>query len=370
MKCLRFLLRKEIIQFRRNKFLPRLIFAFPILIMLIAPIVANMEVRGVDVAFVDCDHSAISRRVLSHLNASKHFRVKVVTSDYLLAYGQLEAGRVDVIGSIPEEFEKSVTGGVIPKIKVDANAVNATKGMLGSQYIMRTIASALSEVAAENGLAAAAADSDLTSVRYFYNETLDYRVYMIPAFIIILVLMVCCFIPALNLVLEKEKGTIEQINVTPVSRLEFTLSKLVPYWIIGMVVLTEGILTIGFVYGLWPEGSTGAIYLAAILFTFAMSGFAITVANGSDTMQQSIFVLFFFVMIFMLMSGMLTPLGSMPRWAQWITVVFPPRYFIHILRSIYLKGTTILELGVDYLALAGFAVVFCIVAALTYRKQE
>jgi ABC-2 type transport system permease protein len=112
--------------------------------------------------------------------------------------------------------------------------------------------------------------------------------------------------------LEKEKGTIEQINVTPVSRLEFTLSKLIPYWIIGLVVLTEGILTVGLVYGLWPVGSTGAIYLAAILFTFAMSGFAVTIANGSDTMQQSIFVLFFFVMIFMLMSGMLTPLGSMP----------------------------------------------------------
>lgn len=369
MKCLKFLLRKEIIQFRRNKFLPRLIFAFPILIMLIAPIVANMEVRGVNVAFVDCDHSAISRRVLSHLNASKHFMVKQVTADYLFAYGLLEAGRVDVIVSIPEGFEKSIMGGIVPKIKVDANAINATKGMLGSQYIMMTIASALSEVAAENGLSMSE-DSDLASVRYFYNETLDYRFYMIPAFIIILIQLVCCFIPALNLVLEKEKGTIEQINVTPVSRLEFTLSKLIPYWIIGLVVLTEGILTVGLVYGLWPVGSTSAIYLAAILFTFAMSGFAVTIANGSDTMQQSIFVLFFFVMIFMLMSGMLTPLGSMPRWAQWITVVFPPRYFIAILRAVYLKGTTVMELGVDYLALAGFAVVFCMVASLTYRKQE
>lgn len=353
MGSLKFLLRKEMIQFRRNKFLPRLIFVFPVMVMLIIPLIANMEVKGVDVAFVDNDHSAVSARMISHLEASRHLR--------------LTDGKADVTVTVPAGFERSISAGTIPKIKIDANGVNATKGGLGSQYVMMTLAGALREHLVENGMILEAVPD--TSVRFFYNETQDYRFYMIPAFILILVMLVCCFIPALNLVMEKEKGTIEQINVTPVSPLEFTLSKLIPFWVIGMVVLTEGILTVGLVYGLWPAGSVGAIYLAAILFALAMSGFAVTIANGSDNMQQCIFVMFFFVMIFMLMSGLLTPLKSMPKWAQAVTYVFPPRYFVEILRAIYLKGTTVAELGVSYLGLAGLAIAFCGIAAGSYRKQ-
>ncbi len=367
MASLKFLLRKEFTQFRRNKFLPRLIIVFPIAVMLIAPQIANMDVKGVKLAVVDADHSAVSSRILSHLDASPYFKVRLVTADYGTAFNLLENGRADVIVSLPEGFESGMLSGATPKIKIDANAVNATKSNLGSQYVVMTVASALKETAAESGMQV---ESDPLSVRYFYNETLDYRFYMIPAFIIILVLMVCCFIPALNMVLEKEKGTIEQINVTPVSKLDFTLGKLIPYWLIGLVVVTEGILTVGLVYGLWPAGNILAVYMGAILFALAMSGFAIIIANGSDTMQQSIFVLFFFVMLFMLMSGLLTPLGSMPQWAQWITVVFPPRYFIEILRGVYLKGTTVIELSTDYLALAALSALFSLIAALTYRKQE
>jgi len=353
MGSLKFLLRKEVTQFRRNKFLPRLIFVFPVMVMLIIPLIANMEVKGVNVAFVDNDHSAITARMLSHIEASKHLKLTV--------------GEADVTVTVPAGFERHIGSGVIPKIKIDANGVNATKGGLGSQYVMMTLAGALKEYLGENGMEVETAPE--VSVRYFYNETQDYRFYMIPAFILILVLLVCCFIPALNLVMEKEKGTIEQINVTPVSPLEFTLSKLIPFWVIGLVVLTEGILTVGLVYGLWPAGSVWAIYLAAVLFALAMSGFDVTIANGSDNMQQCIFVMFFFVMIFMLMSGLLTPLKSMPDWAQTITYVFPPRYFVEILRAVYLKGTTIAELGVAYLGLIGLAIAFCAIAAGSYRKQ-
>lgn len=368
MGCLKYLLRKEFIQFRRNKFLPRFIFLFPIVVMLIVPLVANMSVSGIRLAFVDRDGSQVSRRILSHLEASDYFKVRMVTSDSRRAFEALEQCRIDVIVTIPEGFDRKMAAADSPRIKVDANAVNATKGSVGSQYVVMTIMQALAGLSGEKG-AVTSSGVDTVDVRYFFNETLDYRFYMIPAFMIILVLMVCCFIPALNMVLEKENGTIEQINVTPVSKLEFTLGKLIPYWLIGLLVLSEGILTAGFVYGLWPEGNILAIYLSALLFAFAMSGFAIIIANGSDTMQQSIFVLFFFVMLFMLMSGLLTPLGSMPQWARSITVVFPPRYFVEILRAVYLKGTTVAELGPDYLALAAFAIVFGLIAALTYKKQ-
>lgn len=366
MSVLGFLIKKEFIQFKRNKFVSRLVFVLPIIVMLIVPLVANMEVKGVNVAVVDMDASTTSRRMLSHLEASKNLTVRLVVDDYRQAYEQLEAGRVDVIVTIPDGCEQSLTRGTVPKIKVDANAVNATKSGLGTQYVVAALGTALTECSTTP----AHVSKQAMSVRYFYNETLDYRFYMIPAFIIIIILLICCFIPALNLVLEKEKGTIEQINVTPVSRFEFTLSKLIPYWIIGIVALTEAILTAGLVYGLWPAGSVGTLYLAALVFALAMSGFAIAVANISDTMQQCIFVMFFFVMLFMLMSGLLTPLNSMPEWAQWLTVAFPPRWFVGIMRAVYLKGTLLSELRTDFLALGILAAVTCTLAMLTYRKQQ
>ena len=184
-----------------------------------------------------------------------------------------------------------------------------------------------------------------------------------------LLIMICGFLPSLNLVGEKEKGTIEQINVTPVGRLSFTLAKLIPYWIIGFVVLSFVMLIAGLVYGLWPDGSLGAIYLAAVLFILTMSGIGVTIANKSETMQQAMFVMFFFVMIFVLMSGLITPIDSMPAPAQGVTRLLPPRYFVDIMRAVYLKGTTIGELLPNYCALALFAVVFNTLAALTYKKQ-
>ena len=341
MGCFKFLLQKEFIQFRRNSFLPRIIFIFPVVIMLIAPLVTSMDVKHVGARIQDNDNSSLSRRMASHIFATDYFT----------------AGD-DVIITIPEGFERSLASGHPKKILVEANGVNATKGSLGMQYALQSVAKAMGN---QTGRAA---------VKYMYNPTLDYRFNMIPAFIIILVLMVCCFIPALNIVLEKENGTIEQINVTPVSRLEFTFSKLLPYWLIGLVVVTEGILVAGWVYGLWPEGSILALYFGAMLFTFAMSGFAVSVANRAETMQQSIFILFFFVMVFMLMSGLLTPLGSMPHWAQVMAHFFPPTYFVRILRDIYLKGTLLSELALNYWALAGFGVAFSILAAMTYRKRQ
>jgi ABC-2 type transport system permease protein len=290
----------------------------------------------------------------------------MVTHDYREAYRELERGHVDIIVSIPCGYStQALNQPGNQTIKIDANAVNSTKSGIGSQYVTAAIAASLAESVHSSNQTI-----KQSSILNYYNETLDYRHYMIPAFIIIIVMLVCCFIPALNLVLEKERGTIEQINVTPVGRLEFTLSKLIPYWLIGIVVITEGILTVGLVYGLWPAGSVGGIYLGALLFALAMSGFAVSIANLSDTMQQCIFVLFFFVMLFMLMSGMLTPLRSMPEWAQTLAAAFPPRWFAEIMRTLYLKGATLPELSTPYLALTLLAALFCTLAALTYKKQS
>ena len=360
------LVQKEFLQIRRNSFLPRLIIAFPILVMLLMPLIMTMDVRQVNVAVVDLDRSTTSRRIASHINASEYLTLAHTSAEYPLAMELLEQGAVDVIVQIPDNFESDMTVATPERISITANAVNATKGGMGMQYVVQTIARTLAELRGEKSPAKL---SELVTIENRYNPTLNYRHYMIPALMIILFILICGFLPALSIVGEKESGTIEQINVTPISRFMFILSKLVPYWIIGLFVVTVAMLVARLVYGLAPVGSIGAIYFGALLFILTISGFSLTIANFSETMQQTMFVMFFFIMTFMLMSGLLTPIDSMPVWAQRFTLILPPRYYVEILRSVYLKGTTIAELWTNYAALGIFAIIFNTLAALTYKKQ-
>lgn len=360
------LLRKEFLQILRNAFLPRLIVAFPIMIMLLMPLIMTMDVKNVNVVVVDLDRSTVSRRIVSHIGASEYFSLTGVTAREDVAMQELEKGSADVIVRIPARFEHDMASDAPARISIAANAVNATKGSIGMQYVMQTVALALSELGEEK---APASFSDMITVQNRFNPTLNYRHYMIPALMIMLVILLCGFLPALSIVSEKESGTIEQINVTPVGRFTFTLAKLVPYWLIGLFVLAVAMIVARLVYGLAPAGSIWSIYFGAVLFILTISGFSVTVANFSDTMQQTMFVMFFFIMIFMLMSGLITPIDSMPEWAQKITVAFPPRYFVEILRAVYLKGTGIADLWSSFVALGIFAVLFNGMAAVTYRKQ-
>ncbi len=360
------LIRKELTQFRRNKFLPKLLLMLPIMLMLLMPWVTTMDVRNIGVAVVDDDQSSFSRRVVSHIASSDYFRYKEGYRDYLQSLEALDKGEIDVIISIPEHFERDLQLGTQKPISLVANAVNATKGGQGLQYSLQTIATTLHELQTEQGVVSL---SDAVATENRYNPTGNYRYFMVPALMIILLILVCCFLPALNIVSEKEAGTIEQLNVTPITPLQFTLAKLVPYWIMGLIELTLAMIVARLLYGLVPQGSVLTIFTGAILFIICMSGFGVTMANISDTLQQTIYIMFFFVMIFMLMSGLLTPLASMPEWAQNVTYLFPPRYFVEIMRSVYLKGTTFVELGGYMAALAGMAALFCLLAMKTYRKQ-
>ena len=272
------LLKKEFIQIKRNPFLLRIVLAFPFMLMLLMPLIMTMDVKNVNVALVDADHSSTSRRMASHIEVSSYLTLVQNTSEFNEAMMALEEGDVDVIVQIPNHFERDMFATEPERISITANAVNATKGGIGMQYVVQTIASTLKEVRGEKNPTAV---SELVTVENRYNPTLNYRYYMIPALMIILFILICGFLPALSIVGEKESGTIEQINVTPLSRLTFTLAKLLPYWIIGLFVVTVAMLVARLAYGLIPVGSVGAIYFGAILFIFTISGFSLTIATFS-----------------------------------------------------------------------------------------
>ena len=362
-----FLLEKEFKQFIRNALLPKLVIMFPILVMLIMPWVATMEVKNVAVTVVDNDRTQLSRRLVDKIAASGYFDMQSHVTGYRAGEQDISTGRADIVIEIPQGMERNIESGQNVALQISANAVDGMKGSIGGNYLVSIINDFVAELGADRGDEAVSAGA--LSVLYLYNPTLNYRFFMIPALMIILVITIGGFLPALNIVSEKEIGTIEQINVSPVRKWEFILAKLIPYWIMGVVIFSLALLLAYWIYGLAPAGSLLTIYAAAVLFTIVMSGVGLIVSNYSSTMQQSMFIMFFFAVLFILMCGLFTPVASMPGWAQVIASLLPPRYFIEILRSVYLKGSGIAELYEQFLFLAGFAVLFSVGAVLSYQKR-
>lgn len=366
-RILRALLVKEVKLMMRSPFIPRMIVVMPLMVMLVMPLVANLDVKNVSVAVVDNDRTELSRRMAADIDASEYMSVRSCADVYEDALRAVEAGRADVVVTIPPGYSRDIIGGRNPQLDIKANGVDAMKGMLGARYAAQSATATVMQWMAGQGLAAGMTEP---SVLNLYNPTLDFRNYMLPALMIILLIIICGFLPTLNLVGEKEAGTIEAMNVTPVGRFTFILSKLIPYWAVGILVITIGMLVARLAYGLAPAGSIAGVYLAAMLFSLVMSGLGVSIANRSATMLQSIFVMFAFIMVFQLMGGLFTPISSMPGWAQCLTYIVPTRYFIEIMRAIYLKGASFSDLWMQYLSLSAYALSLCVFAAATYRKRE
>ncbi len=366
---LRYLLEKEFKQLFRDSFLPRLIVMFPLMVMIILPWAANMEVKEVGLTVVDCDHSVLSRQLTEKFRASDNFRFSEMKASYEEGLALVEKGTADVILVIPPRFEKDLMRGENVEVQISSNAVNGMKGGLGSSYAISIVNAFGKEVRA--GVAPTSTRGQVQiQVLNRFNPHMDYKVFMIPAMMVMLLTMLCGFLPALNIVSEKEKGTIEQINVTPVGKFTFILGKLIPFWLIGLLALSLCLFVAWMVYGLLPVGSLLTVYLFAVMYILTVSGLGLVISNYSETMQQAVFVIFFFVIVLLLTSGLFTPVHSMPEWAQTLTLFNPLKYFMQVMRQVYLKGSVFSDLYPQALALLCFAGAFNSWAVLSYRKRN
>ena len=325
---LKYLIQKEFLQIRRNAFLPRLIVMFPIVIMCVMPWVMQMEVKNIVVDVVDIDHTVESQRLVQQIAASNYFIFGGQKATYAEAVKDIEKGRADVILEIRDG-----------KYLIAANAVNGTKGAMGSAYLSQIVTS---HQPIPNLQA---------SILNLYNKGQDYKLFMIPALFAIVMMLMTGFLPTLNIVGEKEAGTIEQINVTPVSKWAFILAKLIPYWLIALFVITVCLLLAWLVYGFF-------------------SSFGLIVSNYSDTMQQAMFVMWFFVVSIMLLSGLFTPTRSMPQWAYLTTYINPMHYFIDAIRTVFIRGGSLHETAHQVLALAGIGTLMGCWAVQSYKKNS
>jgi ABC-2 type transport system permease protein len=327
------------------------------------PWVMNMEVKNIAVDVVDSDRSTASQRIMHSIEASDYFIFNGQKASYGDAMKDIESNKADIIVEIPHNYEKDIVNGGHPEILISANAVNGTKGGIGSGYMAQTVSSNA------NGTQTVSAD-ELFPTLNLYNKTLNYKVFMIPALMGILIMMLCGFLPALNIVGEKEAGTIEQINVTPVSKGTFILAKLIPYWIIGLVVMTICFVLAWAVYGITSSGNLLLVYILAMLLALVFSSIGLIISNYSDNMQQAMFVMWFAVVCMMLLSGLFTPVRSMPQWAQYITYVNPMRYFIDAVRTVFVRGGDFINTIAQFCVLVFFALIMGSWAIISYRKNS
>ena len=359
---LRFLIQKEFLQIRRNSFLPRLIVMFPVLIMCVMPWVMNMEVKNIRVQVVDNDRSTQSLQLVHSIEASRYFIFGGQQPSYQAALKEIETGKTDVALVIPQHYSRDLATGNMPQVLIAANAVNGTKGSMGSAY--------LSQIVTANASPNTAAIQSKLSSLFLYNKHLNYKVFMIPALLAVVMMLMCGFLPALNIVGEKESGTIEQINVTPVSKWSFILAKLIPYWLIALFAVTVCLLLSWAVYGITCQGPLWLVYVLAMLLALFFSSFGLIISNYSDTMQQAVFVMWFFIVCIMLLSGLFTPTRSMPSWAYATTYVNPMSYFIEAVRTVFVCGGTIMSVWRQILALGGISLLMSIWAVLSYKKNH
>lgn len=367
---LQYLLEKEFLQLKRNKALPRMVILLPFVALALFPLVANFEVKDINLVVVDNNHTTYSTRLINKVKSSGYFKLKDISTNPDIALIQIEQEKADIVLEIPPRFEQDLIKEQSSNVLISANTVNGMKGGLGSSYLAGIINDFATEIREELIPNANTLISPATEIvpQYKFNPHLEYKYTMIPAIMMMMLAMLTGFLPALNIVGEKEKGTIEQMNVTPVSKITLILSKLIPYWVIGFIVLTICFFVAWLFYGMISVGGYLSIYLFAAVFVLAFSGLGLVISNYASNIQQAMFIMFFFIITFIFLSGLYTPVSSMPEWTQTFSRISPLRYMVEVLRFVFLKGSSFFDLRWHFAALCGFAMFFNGWAVLSYRK--
>ena len=374
-----YLVQKELKQILRNRLLPIIFVILPLALMNVLPRIATQEVRGIRFVVVDADHSPSSQRLAQRLDASHYLeRVFPTTADgstpafvsHKEAMRLIDSGEADAIVEFARGYEKALmTGTDETMMHVSVNAVNGMKGSMAAMYITQIAASVPSEVSISSS-GAQEAVGVAPSLRFLYNPTLEYKIFMIPAIFALILILIVGFLPALNIVGEKERGTMEQINVSPIGKMTFILSKVIPYILIGLLMTIEALVAARAIHGIAPVGSVITLMLFVVMFCMLAASIGLIISNYSSTLQQAALTMFFFLVIFILMSGLLTPIASMPRWAQIVTYLNPLRYIIAALRDVFIKGAGFADLLPQFIPLTLYVAAAWTWAIKSYKKSE
>lgn len=364
---IRFLIQKEFLQIFRNRTLLPIIFVLPLVQLLILVNAATQEMKNISAIIVDQDQSEITRQLISKFDASRFFDVREVVTDSQPALEAFKSGEASIVIVFGAHSERDLLRDKAVNVQIIANAINTTQSQLGYAYASALIGSYIKSMNAEPSMNQSVNMIQTTS-RYWFNPELNYKYYMLPGILVILVTIIGMFLSALNLVREKEMGTMEQINVTPVKKYQFILAKLIPFWIIGMFELALGLLLGKLVYDIPLEGNLWVLFAFTAIYLVAVLGLGLFISTTANSQQQVMFISFFFILVFVMMSGIFTPYENMPVWAQVVDYVNPLYYFMSVIRMILLKGSGLMDILPYFAGITLLALVVFPLSVMNYRK--
>jgi ABC-2 type transport system permease protein len=347
-----------------------IIFILPVVQLIILVNAATLEMKKIDMVVVDMDLSSTSRELISKFSGSPFYHIEKYSLSVDEAETSLFDNSADVILYIPESFERNLVRDNKSSVQLLVDAIDGTAAGLINAYSSNIISEFNKDVIGEW--------YDLNQVklempinihhRFWYNPELNYKIYMLPGILVILVTVIGAFLTALNIVREKEIGTIEQINVTPIKKHQFIIGKLVPFLIIALFELAFGLVIGKILFSQPIEGSLVVLFTLAFVYLLVAMGLGLFLSAVSSNQQQVMFTIFFFLLIFILMSGIFTPVDSMPQWAQYINMLNPFKYFMKALRMVMLKGSGFADIMPELISLSIYAFIALSLAIWRYRK--
>ena len=373
MKTIGYIIQKEFKQIFRNKGMLPIIFVLPLLQLIILSNAATFEIKNIKFAYIDNDHSSNSRALVDAFEASTYFKVLNNYSSEKQASEAMLNGEVDVVLEIPSHFERDLQKEKHTNLGITINAIDGAAAGVENVYVTQIIQRFNKNIKVDL-MQPSDAQIQPSAIEiiplFWYNETLNYKTFMVPGILVLLVTMITLFLSGMNIVREKEIGTLEQINVTPIKKSQFIIGKLFPFWVIGMGLLTIGLIIAKLIFNVPMLGSLPLMYLYTSIYILVVLGIGLFISNFTDTQQQAMFIAWFFTVIFILMSGLFTPIESMPEWAQILTEFNPIKYFVEVMRMVMLKGSGFMDILPQLLKTLLYAIIMNGLAVWSYKKTN
>lgn len=373
MKTILFIIQKEFKQIFRNKGMLPIIFVMPIIQLVILSNAATFEIKNIKFSYIDNDKSSFSRELIHKFEASTYFNVLHNFSSNNEATDNMLKGNVDVILEIPIHFEQNLIKNKQTDLSITINAIDGAAAAVENVYINQIIQQFNKNVRIKL-LQPSDLNNSPKSIEsiplFWFNETLNYKTFMVPGILVLLVTMITLFLSGMNIVREKEIGTLEQINVTPIKKYQFIIGKLFPFFIIALVLLTIGLLIAKILFQVPIIGNLALMYFYTSIYILVILGIGLFISNFTETQQQAMFIAWFFMVIFILMSGLFTPIESMPNWAQFITKFNPIRYFVEVMRMVMLKGSNFSDVTPQFIKTTIYAIIMNSLALISYKKTS
>jgi len=360
---------KEFLQLLRDPRMRIVIFGLPLLQMTVFAFALTTDVTNVKAAVLDQDHSRASRELLAEFSASHYFELSLYINAAADIARVLDAGEVRVVIQIPADFEDNLLAGETAQLQIlaDGTDSNSTSIVYGyAQQVVSTFSQRrLAEQTSGAGIRLVPVDF---RTRAWFNPNLESKFYFVPCLVGVMLLVITIILTSVAIVREKEAGTIEQVMVTPITRLEFILGKTVPYTIIGYIIMTLMLIIAMIVFDIRVAGSWLLLYVLTGFYILANLGLALLISVTAQTQQQAVLTAFLLMMPAVLLSGFMFPIENMPEAVQYVTFLNPMRWYIEILRGVVIKGVGVEMLWQAIVWQVFLAAAFILLAVSRFRK--